>query len=134
MLRNGQGSEVSFHNGHVAVPQMPGFTNHYGPETMSLPPFDLPALPITDLTDPSNDDLGWLSSLPDSTQASTMPPLDCWDRPASTLKWCPPLTGSAIESGTPLAKNKRQGKALGSKAAMVCTVGNFLCDSIFPDQ
>jgi hypothetical protein len=134
LTMNGQGSEVSFYNGHVAVSQMPRFTNRYGPETMSLPPFDLPALPITDLTDPSNDDLGWLSSLPDSTQASTMPPLDCWDRPASTLKWCPPLTGSAIESGTPLAKNKRQGKALGSKAAMVCTVGNFLCESIFPDQ
>jgi hypothetical protein len=103
------------------------FTNRYGPETMPLPPFDLPVLPIAD---PSNDDLGWLSSLPDSTQASTMPPLDRWDRPASTLEWCPPLTGPAIESGTPLAKNKRQSKAPGSKATMVCTVGNFLSSSL----
>ncbi|TRX89874.1 hypothetical protein FHL15_009307 [Xylaria flabelliformis] len=118
MSRNGKGSEGSFYNGHVAVSQTPRFTNRYGPETLLLPPFGLPALPITDLTDPSNDDLGWLGSLPDSTQASTMPPLDRWDRPASTLTWCPPLTGSAIESGTSLVKNKRQGKALGDKAAM----------------
>ncbi|OAQ61670.1 helix-loop-helix DNA-binding domain-containing protein [Pochonia chlamydosporia 170] len=144
MLRSGkgQGSEAStsFYNGHAAVSQTPSFTNRYGSET-SLPPFDPPALPTPDVTDmdPSNDDmdLGWLSSLPDSTQASngTLTPLDHWERPntasTSTLRWCPPLTGSTTESGTPLSKNKRQGKAPSSKAAMVCA---RLLGTLFANQ